>query len=462
MKLKNLFPGYYPPEDADLKHWWQTGLIVFEANALLDLYGLEASTRAELLKFLESVKERLWIPHQVAWEFHRNRVRVIRQQVNKYKEAISRLQPLVPNLQSQIGEARKALETASYDAVKAVARQTANQFDELLSETNTVTEHLQANVAKLLSALETARDAQEALVVNDPILEAVSALFGDNVGAPFTEEVLAGIYRDGEKRYAAVPQIPPGYKDADNKDKPGNRKYGDLVLWRQTIAKAKDAQLPVLMVNSEQKADWVEEFGDGKRPRSELVQEMYAEAGAPFLMFSLRDFMQLSGKYLGVKFSSEAISDVMRVEDSVKVSDALVMREIQLLDGDTDAFASIASQSLSDAAHHYRLGTSDTSPQLMMYHLHQAAQYLIDALAARDLIVLQSSADRWLYLKEHHGVPVANTYTSLRAYAVIRIGVSEQALNDAYQTFKQFLSAVRLAGIDWDELSNRFLMQWTR
>ncbi len=324
MKFKELFFGHYPPSEADFSEWWKTGIFVFDANALLDLYSLEETTRTELFTFLESVRVRVWVPHRAGFEFHKNRIGVIKQQVNKYKDALEKLERLIPAMRESAENAQKHLDAP--EAVKAVASRVASSFDDLFVKINEGTDSISASVELLCQELKTARDGQEALITNDPILAHLTKLLGENVGDEYDEKRLKDIYAEGTIRYSADPPIPPGYMDEKNKK--NNDKFGDLVVWYQTIDKAKEACLPVIMVNSEQKPDWVASWSGGKRVRTELVQEMYQKANSPFCMYSLTQFMKAAKTYLGASFSTTSISDASRVEQaedkiaSEQVSDA--------------------------------------------------------------------------------------------------------------------------------------------
>src|SRR5665647_778377 len=75
--MKKSFYGYYSPTTEQYQLLWKEGLIVFDANVLLNLYRLPTTARDELISVLELLKERLWIPHQVALEFQRRRLTVI-------------------------------------------------------------------------------------------------------------------------------------------------------------------------------------------------------------------------------------------------------------------------------------------------------------------------------------------------------------------------------------------------
>jgi len=75
--VKKTFHAYYRLSEGDIASLWKEGLIVPDANVLLNVYRWSESTATELLKLFKALKERLWLPHQVGREFYRNRLSVI-------------------------------------------------------------------------------------------------------------------------------------------------------------------------------------------------------------------------------------------------------------------------------------------------------------------------------------------------------------------------------------------------
>ena len=76
--MRDTFPGRYRPTQDDFERLWREGVFVFDTNLLLNLYRCYNSPyRTELLSVLRSVKDRLWMPHQVAHEFLKDRLEVI-------------------------------------------------------------------------------------------------------------------------------------------------------------------------------------------------------------------------------------------------------------------------------------------------------------------------------------------------------------------------------------------------
>ena len=80
--MKNGFEHYFKPDESALAELWDRALIVLDANVLLDLYRLPTVASSDLLSVLDGVSERIWLPHQVAAEFHRGRIGVIAKEVH--------------------------------------------------------------------------------------------------------------------------------------------------------------------------------------------------------------------------------------------------------------------------------------------------------------------------------------------------------------------------------------------
>src|SRR5437016_440727 len=92
--MKNLFPGYFRPTEEEFEQLWQDCTFIPDANVLLNLYRYSPETREGLLSIFSAVSDRLWLPHQVAFEFLSNRLGVIDAQTKAYKKAIEALQEL--------------------------------------------------------------------------------------------------------------------------------------------------------------------------------------------------------------------------------------------------------------------------------------------------------------------------------------------------------------------------------
>jgi hypothetical protein len=82
--MRSKFPGYYRPKPEDCALRFKEAIFAFDTNGLLNLYRYTPESRDNLLKVLNAIKYRVWMPHQVAYEYHDNRVGVIITQREMY------------------------------------------------------------------------------------------------------------------------------------------------------------------------------------------------------------------------------------------------------------------------------------------------------------------------------------------------------------------------------------------
>jgi predicted nucleic acid-binding protein len=228
--MKKKFHGYYQPTSEEFKHLWDNCLFTLDANVLLNLYRYTPNTRSEFFRILERISKRLWIPHQVAWEYQRNRLNVISQQEKAYSEVINDLTEASNLLENKLNEYRRH----PYIDVQSIIEEIKRSFGVIAKE------------------LEKKHKDHPDLLGSDDVRERITELFEGKVGSRYASDRMATIYTEGEKRYQA--NIPPGYMDA--KEKKDNSKYGDLILWFQIMDKAKEQKSPVIFVCDDAKEDW--------------------------------------------------------------------------------------------------------------------------------------------------------------------------------------------------------------
>ena len=78
--------------------------------------------------------------------------------------------------------------------------------------------------------------------------------------------------------------------DLPQKKNQGERAlYGDLIVWKQTIEKAKESNRDVIFVTDDKKNDWFEAKVKGKRsgPRKELLREFSKESDGQKILTEL-------------------------------------------------------------------------------------------------------------------------------------------------------------------------------
>ncbi len=286
--MRKTFPGYYKPSEAEFKKLWNKCLFVLDANVLLNLYRYSSETRKKLVEILQRLETRLWVPHQAALEYQRNRLDVISAQRQAYDQ-----------IELLLGDTHKRLETQ----LNSYRRHPLINVDALLRSVASAFKSQSKMLAK-------AREKHPDLLGEDPVRETLTKLLDGKVGPPYSEAKLKEIFRDGAERYRK--SIPPGYRDAKSKE--GERAFGDLVLWLQVIDKAEKDKTPIVIVTDDVKEDWWWRH-EGKivGPHPELVAEIRERADVDFYMYVSDQFMKYARQFLKEEVDQGAIDEVREV-----------------------------------------------------------------------------------------------------------------------------------------------------
>lgn len=290
--LREILVGYYRPTEDQFRELWDQAIIALDANVLLGLYRYSTSTRDELLGILNSVQERLWVPHWSALEFERNRIGEIRSQLGAYESLLKKFEAVENDL-------RTALALRRHPVLEP--RELQRMVDEFS--------------AAIKKYIETMRGGHpydgssgEALM-SEAIRDRLNVLLKGCVGMPYGQEKLAEVMKEGSARYAK--ETPPGYKD-QRKSEPD--RYGDLIFWLQSVDRAIELKKPLLIVTDDEKEDWWwREGGLTVGPRPELIDEFDRRAHGLFYMYTTTRFMERAREYLKRDVSEEAIREVEQV-----------------------------------------------------------------------------------------------------------------------------------------------------
>lgn len=305
--MKTAFYGYYSPTQDQYERIWKDALIVLDANVLLNLYRLPATARDELISVLEILKDRLWIPHQVALEFQRNRLTVISTERKSTEHALSSTNELVNEVKKKVDALQIDKQGLGIDTIPLLsALESAN--DQLrIAITATQTAQLD------ISSIDSVRARLDDLLLN-------------RVGSgPSNQDELDQLISGGQERFRE--KIPPGFADAEKDKNPNEahfsfdhikypRKFGDLILWRQIIDHVNKEQIKVvLLITADRKEDWWwREQGKTIGPHPELMREIKRKGSVDlFWMYSSVQFVEHANKYTGAKVSSESVAEIQQI-----------------------------------------------------------------------------------------------------------------------------------------------------
>lgn len=285
--MRNLFSGYYQPTEQEFITLWEECIFSFDANVLLHIYRYTPKTRDRFFDILYKLKERIWIPHQVAFEYQKERFSVISHQLRAYDEIQKTLDKSLQNLKGGLGVYKR----------------------HSLIDTNQIIEIFERAIKKVKRNLSKAKQEHPDFITSDELQDKITEILDGKVGEPYSKDRLKAIYKEVEQRFKE--SIPPGYKD--NK-KPEPDKYGDVVLWFQLIEYAKSEKKPLIFITDDMKEDWwLEHEGKIISPRPELIQEMSFEAGVQFYMYSTDRFMEYAESFLKLPEQEEAIEEAREI-----------------------------------------------------------------------------------------------------------------------------------------------------
>jgi len=271
--LKDLFPAFYQ-DNGEPASFLDEAVFSFDTNALLGIYKFNKKARGEWLDGLAYLKSnnRLFIPYQVAYEYHRH---VKSEMIKSGNVAPSSWRLPVKSLEEKLIELLADENNALHGD----------------SKINELCEPFLKEVSKFSKDLNKAlQDWQKIYHVDAKnCFDKIANLLKDHVGQKPSAKEVQEFCRLAQARFSQ--NIPPGYEDK-NKLPPGNP-YGDAIIWFQMIQFAKERQLPLVFVTYEKKEDWIRKKEDHDEPRIELRNEMLQEAGVHFDILNPKGFSKM-------------------------------------------------------------------------------------------------------------------------------------------------------------------------
>ena len=281
-----------PSADAQ-RRAWNEGLVVLDTGALLGLYRYPKRTSDDLVRVYEALGERVWLPHQAAVEFYRNREGVIAGQEAVFDAA-----------QTAVKRGIEALRTE----IEKMASEKEIQDRHSLLDTADLLDPFNDALEKVLRVIGERRGASLTALGDDPVLTTVERLFIERVTPTPSQDDLDTLYGEGADRFDKA--VPPGYKD--RKEKAGKtfqfgglqfqREYGDLAVWKQALTVAQDRGASALIVVTDDRKEdwWAKESGRTLGPRREMVEEAYGAGIETLLLYHPQGVLEVGAEFLGV------------------------------------------------------------------------------------------------------------------------------------------------------------------
>ena len=268
---------------------WNEALIVFDTCALLDFYFLTEEFQQIMSDILIALKDRIWIPAHVKYEFEKNHEKGASNPITeKYQKTEIQKNKFVEELEALI----KLWDKQYYHP--SITEPDLQNIKETLADIKPKIENIKDTIDK---QYQNRKDEIRNLMQKDIVGKIVANL---NSGNPFSFSEIKIIAEEGRIRYANL--IPPGYEDS--KTKSGIRQYGDLIIWKEIIRKSKEEKKDIIFISNDQKVDWIitDESKNDKlaektstnelgNPRRELLAEFEEETGRRMWIYSTSSFI---------------------------------------------------------------------------------------------------------------------------------------------------------------------------
>jgi hypothetical protein len=296
--MRKRFKNYHRLSNEEFNSLWRECTFAFDANVILNLYRYSDKTRDELLSILGALQERIWMPYHAAAEFHRSRVKVVADHSRNYADLRAFVDKELGQLQQKFG---------------SLYRDTGIDQEKVFGETEAALRQLSARLGELeKNSVRPTNSTDE-----DAIWKAVVELFDGRVGDPIDSDALRQLREEGQARYDA--HVPPGFADAD---KGGTEQFGDLVLWKQVIQRARDLKTPMILVTDDSKEDWWwQSEGSAIGPHPALIEEITRDAHVAFWMYSSDGFIRQAARFLKRKISEQTVGEVESLQRRERKSD---------------------------------------------------------------------------------------------------------------------------------------------
>jgi hypothetical protein len=327
-------------------------MVVVDTNVLLDAYRYTKGARGELLSALRALGSRLWVPHQVALEFHRNRATVIATHADAYKDAIK-----------AIGSFRKRHEEELVGQIKQFANRVVLD-EEILKSLLSSVDTMFTSLTQRIGSLQARHGVSERFIREDPVLGELQELLKGLVGEPLPPDEQEAARSEAEARIKD--NRPPGFQDSSKADP-----CGDYLVWHQSLIEVKKRQVPLVLVTRDGKDDWFSKVQNkqiGALP--ELVQEALDFAGVDFIALPTRSFLLYAQSELNAVVSQETLAETdaigqtarrhigpsqIGIESAARLEMALLDRHsatsesVRMIERDIANLSSIGQQDSNDA-----------------------------------------------------------------------------------------------------------------
>ncbi|MBQ6719905.1 MAG: DUF4935 domain-containing protein [Oscillospiraceae bacterium] len=254
--MRNAVKEYIGLTDEEEKNLWENATFVFDTNAFINLYRYSKKTRDALLDSMTELKDRVWMPYQVARGFMKKRPEIIYESSERYSGLADEiLRPCKERLKMKSDDPEfKALQEYVYNWIE----RSKNKYHPVESPSK------------------------------DPVLDAMLDIFDGKVGPSYMPEDFERVKKEGYEHNKK--NLLPEYMD--RRSALSENDHEDLVVWKQTIDYAAANSKNIIFITHDQKEGWWSILHGKKLGlREELKKEFIESTKMQFHLYTMESFM---------------------------------------------------------------------------------------------------------------------------------------------------------------------------
>lgn len=245
----------------DIKSLIDSGdyVVVLDTNVLLNIYRYSPDFSDFSLNCIRAVQENIMLPATVRLEYGKHCRAEFSKMKSKVKDAQKNTTDQIKRAKDKVLATCDGLERLQFPDIGELRAILAEQLDEVQSVLEGFFED-RANLEFVSHAWN-----------NTDHVQAIVSWWDQNgsiMQSPTQEDIYAWC-EEGETRYKK--EVPPGFKDAKNKD--GVRKFSDLILWKEVLLFAATEKKNIIFVTDDVKADWWELDNGTRKFHEKLISE---------------------------------------------------------------------------------------------------------------------------------------------------------------------------------------------
>lgn len=271
VNLTDGFDQFYRPVPEREKQAFDDGLIVLDANVLLHVMRYSPTAREELLGVIEAVADRCFVPHQIALEYNRNRVRVVADRRNELDAAATEIDDIRSKVRRVVNNLRER-RTLGQDEVRTLEGAVSDFFAALETASSNAADQYDLDADRLVGQVDEWTTRLE------------RALTG-KVAPPPEVDVHEKDVAEADRRREEG--LAPGFKD---------KVGGDYLWWAEVMRCDRLPGRPLVVVSDDAaKGDWRYEVrGIPTGPHSILTDDVRHAGGTDLVLLTTRDLLRLA------------------------------------------------------------------------------------------------------------------------------------------------------------------------